>query len=187
MSAREEGQGDALSAEHAYDRQAAVDYSSQWVGERNEEWPDYTRYGGNCQNYLSQCLLAGGIPMDPYGSALWKWYGDSPNNTAGAAGRSASWSSVPSFREYARENSGFGLAAQVDAPYYSGQEGDVLQLGRDGNWRHTVLISQVIQDEEGQTVDYLVNSNTADLLNFPAGAYYYTQQSLIRICGWNNA
>lgn len=63
--------------------------------------------------------------------------------------------------------------------------GDVLQLGPSGDWRHTVLIVDVVTDESGQTVDYLVNSNTADLINFPAGAYTYTHQSLEKIYGWN--
>ena len=51
-------------AANAYDRQAAVAYAKQWVTDRNDEWPDYSMSGGNCQNFVSQCLLAGGIPMD---------------------------------------------------------------------------------------------------------------------------
>lgn len=54
-----------LSAEHAYDRAAAVAYAHQWADGRNHLWPDYTRYGGNCQNYVSQCLLAGGDSDGP--------------------------------------------------------------------------------------------------------------------------
>ena len=41
-------------------------------------------------------------------------------------------------------------------------------------------------EEDGETVDYLVDSNTADLRNFPVSAYAYTSQLLIRIHGWND-
>ncbi len=173
--------------DHPYDRESAVAYALEWVGKRNEEWADYGIYGGNCQNYVSQCLLAGGIPMDPYGDSLWKWYSDVPHNRPGAVGRSASWSGVEEFRSYAEDNTGYGMAAQANAPYYSGEAGDVLDLGTaDSPLRHAVIITQVVRDKEGNTIDYLVSSNTSDLKNFPASAYFYTTQSLVKILGWND-
>jgi hypothetical protein len=179
------GSGEEKTADHPYDRQAAVEYAHTWTGVRNDQWPDYSRYGGNCQNFVSQCLLAGGIPMDPYGQALWKWYGETPNNFPGAAGRSASWSAVDEFLSYAQQNDGYGLSATADAPYYSGQPGDIIHLGTGEDWRHTVLIVDTVE-QDGETVDYLVDSNTADLRNFPVSAYAYTSQMLIRIWGWND-
>lgn len=84
-------------------------------------------------------------------------------------------------------NAGYGLIASADAPYYSGQPGDLLHLGpEEGDWRHTVLITDVITDASGQTVDYLVHSNTADLTDFPASAYPYACQRLIKIYGSNS-
>ena len=47
------------------------------------------------------------------------------------------------------------------------------------------MISEVLTDESGNTVDYLICSNTGDLCDFPAGAYFYTDQQLIKIHGWN--
>ena len=73
----------------------------------------------------------------------------------------------------------------ADAPYYSGRPGDVIHLGNGEDWRHTVLIVDTVE-EDGETVDYLVDSNTADLRNFPVSAYAYTSQLLIRIHGWND-
>ncbi len=177
----------AGEAQNPYDRQAAVEYARAWVGQRSSQWPAYDQYGGNCQNFVSQCLLAGGIPMDTAGDHIWKWYGEAPSVTAGTWGRSASWSAVGDFREYAAGNQGdWGLQAGVDAPYFSGQPGDILQMGpAPGDLRHTVLITGLVTDQEGKTVDYLVASNTADLTDFPAGAYAYPCQSLIRVWGWN--
>ena len=48
-----------------------------------------------------------------------------------------------------------------------------------------VMISEVLTDESGNTADYLICSNTGDLCDFPAGAYFYTYQQLIKIHGWN--
>lgn len=180
-----QGTAEEKEAQHPYNRAAAVSYAGQWAGLRNEQWPDYSRYGGNCQNFTSQCLLAGGIPMDIQGPQVWKWYGTAPDNGPRAAGRSASWSSVGDFLSYARGNEGYGLSASADAPYYTGEPGDILHMGTEEDWRHTVIITGVVRDESGQTVDYLVASNTAELKNFPAGAYAYTRQMLIKIWGWN--
>ena len=98
--------------------------------------------------------------MDIQGSAVWKWYGSTPSQTAEAQGRSASWTGVGSFRSYALENTGFGLVSQVDAPYYSGRPGDLIQMGTEGVWRHVVIIRDLVTDGAGNTVDYLINSNT---------------------------
>lgn len=186
---RSQGQEpEAAAVDHAYDRAAAVDYARQWALSRNEDWVDYSGAGGNCQNFVSQCLLAGGIPMDTTGGAVWKWYGRSPNNRAGAVGRSASWTGVTGFLAYVQNNEGgAGMAATADVPYYSGQPGDVIHMAYAGEeWRHTVIITEVITDEEGNPVDYLICSNTADQRNFPVSAYAFTRQLLIRIERWND-
>jgi hypothetical protein len=171
--------------DHAYDRDAAVAYARRWVGERNPDWVVYDRSGGNCQNFTSQAMLAGGIPMDVTSPGQWKWYGATPSSSFQAAGRSPSWSSVSEFLTYAGNNKGFGLVAAVDAPYYSGEIGDIIHLGTNDDWRHTVMITEVIRDKAGKTIDYLVASNTADLVDYPVSAYHYTQQMLIKIYGWN--
>lgn len=179
------GEEQAVTAQHSYDRAAAVAYARQWVGVRNNDWPDYSRNGGNCQNFVSQCLSAGGIPMDVYSPGIWKWYGSTPNNLPVMAGRSAAWSAVVDFLDYVQSNSGYGLAAVADAPYYTGSPGDIIHLGNTERWRHTVLITDVVEDGEGNIEDYLVCSNTADLRDFPVSAYAYTRQMLIRVVGWN--
>lgn len=81
-------------------------------------------------------------------------------------------------------NTGSGLVGDAAAPYYTGESGDVIAMGND-HFRHIVMISEVLTDESGNTVDYLICSNTGDLCDFPAGAYFYTYQQLIKIHGWN--
>ena len=141
-------------------------YADRWAEERSGDWADYTGAGVNCQNYASQVLYAGGIR----GVAL---------------GRSSSWSGVKQFIDYAAGNTGYGLAAEVDAPYDTGEPGDLIHMGVDSDWRHTVVITQPVSDGSGRVVDYLVDSNTANLQDYPASLYGYTDQILVHILGWN--
>lgn len=170
---------------HAYDRGAAVAYARAYVGERNKDWHDYSREGGNCQNFVSQCLFAGGIPMDDTGEAKWNWYGKALPDGSGTAGCTLSWINVDAFRAYARDNQGEGLAAVVDADFLSGEKGDLIMMGTPADWNHVVIISEVVKDENGRTVDYMICSNTTDVRDFPVSAYPSTGRSLIRILGWN--
>ncbi len=181
-----------LSYEMPYDRQAAVDYARQWVGltaiARNPEWGVYDDYGGNCNNFTSQCLYAGGIPMDVYGydTQQWKWYSDYLNSYSEARGRSTSWSGVDEFYTYVTENGGYGLVAQPDANLYTAQPGDVIQYGADGEWKHSVLVTEVVLDDDGQPIDFLIASNTTDRIDWPMRAYAYADIRLIQILGYNN-
>lgn len=174
-----------LQVQYAYDRQAAAAYADRYVDERNGAWPDYAGSGGNCQNFASQVLLAGGIPMDIYGDAVWKWYSDEVSNGPGAQGRSSSWTGVNQFVEYAAANTGYGLVAETEAPYFSGEPGDLLHMGIDGDWGHTVVIASAVTNGQGEVVDYLVDSNTGNLRNYPASLYGYPEIILTRIGGWN--
>ena len=167
-----------LESDHAYDRQAAEAYMRQYDHQRSGAWYAYDDVGGNCMNFGSQVLLAGGIPMDDKGSNKWYWYGQ---NTL-----DLSWINVGKFYSYARDNRGYGLVADTEANYYTGDVGDILILGQDGGHNHTTVISGIVRDAAGQTVDYLLCSNTTNYTDFPAGAYYYTSHRLIKIYGWND-
>ncbi len=187
---KEAGGADSADAEeqkpaHSYDRSAAVAYARQYMDERNEDWHDYSGEGGNCQNYVSQCILAGGIPMDVEGSARWKWFSAAQNDSASETGCTLSWINVDSFWAYARDNTGSGLVAEVDADFDSGQAGDLIVMGTPDDWNHVVIITEVVKDAEGNTVDYLICSNTTDVRDFPVSAYPSPRRALIRILGWN--
>ena len=73
----------------------------------------------------------------------------------------------------------------MDYAYEEGEAGDLIRLGFPDNWNHVVMITDVIRDEEGRTVDYLIDSNTSDMHNFPVSAYPLPCRSLIKIYGWN--
>ncbi len=180
-----------LSCDHVYNRDAAVAYSNQWVGEtevtRNDSvWETYDYAGGNCNNYVSQCVYAGGIPMDAKGNQIWKWYSDTPDSTSAKTGRSPSWTQVDYFYDYCSDNTGYGIAAEISNNLYSGDIGDVVIMDWGDGWSHVVMITQVVKDANGNVTDYLINSNTSDRKNYPLSAYGCVKMSVIRIAGWNN-
>ena len=167
-----------------YDRQAAVAYLDRYYHLRNREWYNFTDEGGNCQNYASQVLLAGGIPMDYEGEAQWKCYIEDPdydpeiNEEETAEGRTRSWVHVSSFYDYAKENEGNGLAADVDVNPFYAQPGDIIMVGQD-SISHTTVVSKVVNGH------VLVNSNSIDMKDYPIEAYTYLNIRLIKILGYN--
>ena len=165
-----------LHWDHDYDRHAAYTYMQTWIERRSDDWYAYDDVGGNCQNFGSQVLLAGGIPMDEAGDACWYWHSHEYQDY--------SWINVGYFMDYAKANTGYGLVSLPEASYYTGDVGDILIFG-DNGLNHTTVIADTIQDEAGNTLDYLVCSNTSNYRNSPASAYYYTRQWLVRILGWN--
>jgi hypothetical protein len=93
---------------------------------RNGNWKAYDGNGGNCQNFGSQTLLAGGIPMDEEGTAKWYWRSHTDQNY--------SWINVGNFWNYANNNTGYGLVAKTNGNYYDGQVGDILIVGHSGKF-----------------------------------------------------
>lgn len=184
LRSRDNGSPSLPVTAHPYDREAAVSYADRWIGVRNGDWADFTGQGGNCQNFVSQCLYAGGIPRDISGGETWSWK-RSDTALPEDAKNTLPWINVEAFRSYTVRNRGYGLAVQRDAPYLSGEPGDIIQMGFPERWSHTVLITKVVTDREGRTVDYLVDSNTADLRNVPVSAYSLPCQTLTKIAGWN--
>lgn len=46
-----------------YNRQKAVDYAHTWKNRRNSQFYDFENLGGDCTNFISQCLLYGVLEM----------------------------------------------------------------------------------------------------------------------------
>jgi len=170
-----------------YDREAAVEYAKEWVGERNYTgvYLAYDPFGGNCQNFASQCLHAGGLAMDYNGYNQWKFYSKTLNGYATPSGRSYSWTGVEPFFDYCYHNTSGGIVAHTDWGVAFTQKGDVIQVGAMGQWRHSVFVIDVIYDENGYAEEIILASNTADRINYPLSAYKYTAPRLIHIVGKN--
>ncbi len=182
----------AKQADNPYDAEAAVAYSYEWAGKyemlRNPSFNVYDDYGGNCNNYTSQCLYAGGIPMDYRGDIYnqWKYYGPVVSGYNRPYGRAMSWTGVEEFYNYCTTNEGFGLVAEITENVYCARPGDIVQYISGERGVHSVIVSKVVYDGNGDVAELLVNSNTTDKVDSPMTVYGYTSFRLIRIIGWNN-
>lgn len=57
--------------ETGYDRRRAVEYALRWALSRNPEYYNFDNIGGDCTNFVSQCLYAGCRVMNYSGDDGW--------------------------------------------------------------------------------------------------------------------
>ena len=149
-----------------YDREKAVKYARTWALSRNPNYMDYEKYGGDCTNFISQCLHAGNIPFDEQGKDVlmkWYWYSDRL--------RTPSWTGVNPLRTYLLNNNragtqNFGVFSTL-CNYEDLIPGDLVQKSINGALTHTMMVSEKLYDHRGKIKDYLVCQHTYDLLDFP--------------------
>lgn len=153
----------------AYRRDRAVEYARRWAYERNDLFPDFAGIGGDCTNFVSQCIFAGSCVMNY--SPMLGWYYISLED------RSPSWSGVEFFYDFMTRNQGPGPFAREVLP--GGLSlGDVIQLGQeDGDYYHTLLVTGY----EDNT--YLVAAHTNDAFNRRLDSYEYARARYLHIEG----
>lgn len=156
-----------------YNRENAVNYALKYALTKNPEFFDYTFQGGNCTNYISQCVYAGAPKMNISPSG---WYYFSPANT------SISWANVEPFYNFITSNSGEGVFAKL-SPLDMCEVGDVIQLkfSHKNVFSHALVVTEI----KNRTPNGIyVCANTRDIKNVPLGSYRYEQFRLIHILGY---
>ncbi len=119
-----------------YNREKAVAYAHTWAYGRNPAYANFDSMGGDCTNFLSQCLHAGGLPM--VYRPVTGWFFSSLQSRAPA------WSGVQPFYDFMtgrQKNRPYA----VDAAFEDMQPGDVIQLSFDGggHFSHGFFIVEV--------------------------------------------
>ncbi len=147
-----------------YNRERAVEYARRWALDRNPLFADFTGGGGNCTNFVSQCVLAGSCTMNY--TPDFGWYYISIDDRAPA------WSGVDYFYDFFTGNPTFSMQNGGVGPYATviereaAQLGDVIQFANaSGDWYHTVIISGFEGDE------ILVCAQSNDALDRPLSSY----------------
>lgn len=149
-----------------YNRKLAAEYAMKWALSSNPAYKNYENWGGDCTNFISQCLHEGGIPFDHNGNNIlkqWYWYSD--------MNRTPSWTASEPFYKYivgnnSSDTQNFGIYAK-EVDYYDLEIGDIVQLVYENDLAyHTMIISDIILDGDF-LVDYLICQHTYDLLNYP--------------------
>lgn len=156
-----------------YNREKAVDYAVKWALKRNPDFYDFEELGGDCTNFVSQCLYAGCGVMNykkEYG-----WYYIDLNN------RSASWSGVEYLYNFLISNEGDGPYGE-ELPLQLAEKGDIIQLSFDGiQFSHAVIITKILLFPSKDNI--FIACHTYDSLNRRLSTYSYKKARLIHITG----
>ena len=133
-----------------YDRQKAVAYARKWALNKNPEFGYFGGIGGDCTNFISQCLFAGGGVMSY--NYLKGWYFNSMSD------RSPSWTSVAYLQSFLlRSYIAEGPVAQI-VKLQDLEEGDIIQLRQNkSHFNHSVIVSKVAN----QNIYVCAHSNDA--------------------------
>lgn len=155
--------------EKEYARERAVLYARKYALVRNPLFFSFAGIGGNCTNFVSQCVLAGSCVMNY--TPIYGWYYLSTNR------RSASWTGVEFFYNFMIENVGVGPFG-IEDTLERAEVGDIIQLqNEDGIFYHTVIISEIRNGE------IYICANSNDALDKPLSEYDYANLRVIHILG----
>ncbi len=159
-----------MLVERRYNRENALEYARRWAFERNPLFYNYTGQGGDCTNFVSQCLLAGSCQMNFTPVFGW-FYLDSETRTA-------SWTGVEFFYNFITGNSGVGPYGE-EVTDREIEVGDVVQLANEsGDYYHTLFVSGF-----GEDGGILVAAHSDDALDRPLSSYNYATARFIHIVG----
>ena len=154
-----------------YSRQKAIDYAYNWWNKRNPQFLNFDNYGGDCTNFVSQCLFFGGIQMNysPNG-----WFYTNSNSRAPA------WTSVDNFFNFAINNkTSFGVKAKQTS-ISNVEVGDVVQMLQKGTrFHHNLLITKITNSSNIKNI--FVTCHTNDAKDKPLSDYYFKQIRFLKI------
>ena len=152
-----------------YNRENAVAYAKKFAFSQNTQFANFAGIGGNCTNFVSQCIYAGSCEMNY--KPTFGWYYISLDD------RSPSWSGVEYFYNFIIENADLGPFGRV-ATSDELENGDVIQLGRqEEGYYHTLLVVGF----NGE--DILVAAQTDNAYLRPLSTYEYDYARYIKILG----
>ena len=153
-----------------YNANDAVYYAIKHYNAKNynSEYPDWSDYGGDCANFVSQCIHAGGKEMQ--GSVAtnfsdWFSYGNSIN----IKNVSSTWRGADAFRNYWQNNAiAYKKFSKVDEDSWNyGRKGDVVSLmNENGRTYHTMIIIHY------DYPDFIMAAHTLDTKNARLKSYF---------------
>lgn len=143
---------------------------------RNPAYTDYENLGGDCTNYISQILRAGGAPLDDTGNYQWYYYSD--------GNRSSSWTGVGYLYDYLINNDYIGPQGYLikDNQPYVASKGDIIQLKfrNKSSYSHTLWITK---HQTGTTSLTRIACHSSDRWNEPLDSLTGTRR-WIKLTGY---
>ncbi len=157
-----------------YDRKSALNYANKYALTYNPLYYDFTNLGGDCTNFVSQCIYAGCNIMNYTQNT--GWYYNSLNN------RSPAWTGVEYLYNFLINNaknntsSGFGPFAKT-VSLNEIMPGDVIQLAKNNDYFHAVIVVGFMGGIP------LVASHTRNVNNYLLTNFYFEKIRCLHILG----
>ena len=141
-----------------YNRTAAAAYAEKWALSRNPAYMDFDKLGGDCTSFASQCLRAGGCPMNYAKDVGWYYHSSSD--------RAAAWTGAADLHRFLIQNKGQGPTA-VPVSLSRLEPGDLIQLHNGKAYYHTLVVVGFHNEIP------LVCAHTDDALRRLLSTYFY--------------
>ena len=152
-----------------YNRERAREYARKWAFEQNPLFGNFEDIGGNCTNFVSQCVFAGSCQMNF--TPVFGWY------FLSSEARTASWTGVEFFYNFITQNQSVGPFGREVLPYQA-MLGDIIQLGNaEKGYYHSLLVVGFEEDT------YLVAAQSNDAYDRRLDSYEYEYARFIHIDG----
>ena len=158
----------------SYDRESAVKYAHDWAHLRNPVYYNYDKLGGDCTNFVSQCIFQGARVMNY--TTLYGWYYKTAND------KSPSWTGVTYLYDFLTRNGGGSGPFAAETGALNIHPGDVVQLSFDGeSFTHTTIVVETGTAPAPNNI--LVAAHTYDCDNKVLAAYTYKKIRYLHIAG----
>lgn len=152
-----------------YNRESVYEYAKKWAYGRNPKYFNYDYLGGDCTNFVSQCIYAGCRQMNY--KKTYGWYYINGND------KSPSWTGVEFLYNFLISNVGVGPKGE-ETTINNLKIGDVVQLSFDGStFGHNLIVIK-----NGDNVyNTLIAAHTYDTFGKSISEYGYEKYRCIHI------
>ncbi len=156
-----------------YNRDKVYEYAKKWAYKRNPAYYNFDNLGGDCTNFVSQCIYEGARVMNY--TKNYGWYYINANNKAPA------WSGVEFLYNFLVNNKSVGPHGEK-SNIEQMQMGDIAQLSFDGiKFSHTLIIVQAIGPKTVENIH--VATHTYDTFGKTIAEYNFKDIRYIHING----
>lgn len=154
-----------------YDRASAIAYAKKWALARNPRYYNFDPVGGDCTNFVSQCLFAGSQKMNHNYENGWYYIN--------GYDKSPSWTSVETLFKFLTTNKSYGPRGKKVSQSEI-QVGDIAQLSFSGNtFEHSLFIIDIKNINDLNQI--AIAAHTYDVLGKKIGEYSFSKVRFIHI------
>ncbi|MFZ5967997.1 MAG: amidase domain-containing protein [Bacillota bacterium] len=160
---------------YLYDRNAAIVYAKTWALGRNKRYTDFEKMGGDCTNFASQVIFAGGCPMN---YSRYGWYFNSLRDRAPA------WTSVKHLYQFLTSSKAIGPQG-IETDIHGIEVGDIVQLnfGHDEIFDHSPVVIEIKSGKRALN-KIMIAAHSIDRINYPLSNYLFDKIRFIHILGY---